>query len=143
MISWLFFPLIGTSGLVKLSCLIQQLSFHILLSFWLRVLPAFYILPRSKSHFRVSPAKKITKQWQLEKNRKKSRNKAIYSINIPISTKICVISGNWSKKSWTKKTKLISFASKVNQSTHVSMYNLCRPSNFFFCKKFFNSRDWL
>ena len=41
-----------------------------------------------------------------EKQKKKSRNKAIYSINIPISTKIVESyqfvsqeSGNWSKKS--------------------------------------------
>ena len=71
MISWLFFPLIGTSGLVKLSCLIQQLSFHILLSLWLRVLPASYVLPRSKSHFRVSPAKKNNKTMTTGEKQKK------------------------------------------------------------------------
>ena len=155
MISWFLFQLIGTSGLVRLSCLIQQLSFHILSSFGLQVLPP---TTKVKELFQSLASKKKNNKTMTtgEKQKKRSRNKAIYKIllvyiNIPISTKIVesyqfVSFQEIGLKKLNKKTKLIPSNFKnqgfcvKSQSvyTHVS---ISTTFQFFFFKNFFNSRD--
>ena len=157
MISWFLFQLIGTSGLVRLSCLIQQLSFHILSSFGLQVLPPMLCTTKVKEPFQSLASKKNNKIMTTgEKQKKRSRNKAIYKIllvciNIPISTKIVesyqfVSFQEIGLKKLNKKTKLIPSNFKnqgfcvKSQSvyTHVS---ISTTFQFFFFKNFFNSRD--
>ena len=155
MISWFLFQLIGTSGLVRLSCLIQQLSFHILSPFGLQVLPP---TTKVKELFQSLASKKKNNKTMTtgEKQKKRSRNKAIYKIllvyiNIPISTKIVesyqfVSFQEIGLKKLNKKTKLIPSNFKnqgfcvKSQSvyTHVS---ISTTFQFFFFKNFFNSRD--
>ena len=149
MISWFLFQLIGTSGLI------QQLSFHILSSFGLQVLPP---TTKVKELFQSLASKKKNNKTMTtgEKQKKRSRNKAIYKIllvciNIPISTKIVesyqfVSFQEIGLKKLNKKTKLIPSNFKnqgfcvKSQSvyTHVS---ISTTFQFFFFKNFFNSRD--